>query len=664
MLNNFIGGGQVFLHKMRMLKQVVSTTIFVSLITGVLLAWSLSSDNTQKVDLDGAITYASAKVALALHPTLSVISIGKTVANVDAYSNGHLWKKKMPAISVLKSHRFKSAWNNIINIMQSLALKALGFGASAGFLVFLFWSRFGKDLQNDKRKEGSGVILSSKEVYRKLRIIKKCSDLYIGDMPLVKDMETKHFLITGSTGSGKTNLLHTLLPQIERKGQPVIIVDQTGEMIAKYYRPERGDIIFNPFDARGKAWDFFADCNKPRYLEKFADALIGFNARKNNKGTLDFWEESAQSIFVAVAEVMQESNNYSIEALYKLICLSENNDLYRILKGKDAAKHFNKDNTRTVASIMSVLMTNIKPLRFLRDKDKNDNGSFALQEYVASLDLGASNWLFLSTEPSTRELTIPLNAALIEILTSHLMTRHNTDNKTWVVIDELASLGMLPSMQKLMQEGRKYNICVVAATQSTSQLYHYYGDADASNLIGLFKTKFIFGSDDPKMGELYSKLCGSTTVTMQQKNTSFGANEFRDGVSYNEKREHRPLVSYEDFTRLKTGECFTLLPEPLVRLSRMQVPMVRLQDKNPRFIEAEQTQRNLGQINTLLSTREEVSATPISTDQQDLVEIQNDEERLNHERQEVDNPSQQDAEATSLQTTEGYDKQGKFDFGL
>jgi len=32
MLNNFIGGGQVFLHKIRMLRQVVGTTIFVSLL--------------------------------------------------------------------------------------------------------------------------------------------------------------------------------------------------------------------------------------------------------------------------------------------------------------------------------------------------------------------------------------------------------------------------------------------------------------------------------------------------------------------------------------------------------------------------------------------------------------------------------------------------------
>jgi len=42
MLNNFIGGGQVFLHKVRMFRQVLRTTVFVSVITGIILAWSFN----------------------------------------------------------------------------------------------------------------------------------------------------------------------------------------------------------------------------------------------------------------------------------------------------------------------------------------------------------------------------------------------------------------------------------------------------------------------------------------------------------------------------------------------------------------------------------------------------------------------------------------------
>ena len=93
--------------------------------------------------------------------------------------------------------------------------------------------------------------ITDQQVRSKLRSIGKASKFHIGKMPLVKDTETRHFLVAGCTGSGKTNLIDNLLPQIEAKGQPAIVIDQTGEMISQYYNSDRGDIIFNPFDARG-----------------------------------------------------------------------------------------------------------------------------------------------------------------------------------------------------------------------------------------------------------------------------------------------------------------------------------------------------------------------------------------------------------------------------
>ena len=348
--------------------------------------------------------------------------------------------------------------------------------------------------------------------------------------------------------------------------------------------PARGDIIFNPLDERSHCWNFWLDCLQTKDLEKFTDILIGFNSRKNNRGANDFWEESAASIFVACATLLQRTEQFSIETLYSLLCRTESEEMYRLLKGTDAAKYFTKDNAKTVASIISVLMTNIKPLRFLKDSSKI--GLFSINEYINNINAGGKNWLFLSTDPSARELTIPLNAALLELLISRMRrTRIKPSRKLWIVMDELPSLGRLPGLPQLMQEGRKYGSCVLAGIQSTSQLYQHYGDAEASNLLGLFKTKFAFASDDPRIGELYSKLCGAKTTVSQQKNTSFGANEFRDGVSYSEKKETSPLVSYEEFSKLNIGECYLILPLVSTRVARIEVPEAKIKDKNYWFVE-------------------------------------------------------------------------------
>lgn len=584
MLSNFIGGGQVFLHKVRMLRQVISTTIFVSIIAGCLISYQTNTTHIKKLNIDAGYTYLKAKIALSLHPALSMIAIKKSKARVDAYSNGKLLKKNMEAKSVIQSSRFKLEWNRMIDTIIHLVVHACIYAFLVGFVIFGFWSRFGLSLKTDRTKDGSNKILTAQQVRAILKSISKASDLYIGKMPLVKDMETMHMLVTGSTGSGKTNLIHNILPQIDDKNQPAIILDQTGEMIAKYYNQDRGDIIFNPFDVRGQAWDMWTDCKSIRNLEKFADTLIGFNSRKNNKNTNDFWEESAQSIFVDCARYLQKFNHESTEELYRLICQSDNEKLRDILSGTASAKHFTKDNAKTVASIMSVMIANIKPLRFLKDERKA--GKFSISEHIDNINKGASNWLFLATDPSTRELTIPINAALSELIISKLMHPDvPQDRKIWFVMDELASFGKFPSLAKLMQEGRKYGACVIAGMQSSSQLFSNYGQGDASNLFGLFKTKFAFQSDDPMMAKLYSSVFGRETIVRQAKNTSFGANTFRDGVSYSEQQQTKPLVDIDDFASLSIGECYVLLPEPQVRLSKLQTPIAKLKNKNSGFIE-------------------------------------------------------------------------------
>lgn len=137
MLNNFIGGGQVFLHKVRMFRQVLRTTVFVSIVTGIILAWSFNQQSNKQIDIGGAFTYAKAKLTISVHPALSAISIGNSQPVVDAYSKGKVWQKSMSAYSVINSGLFKTAWNTAINEAKILGLKSLVFGGCVLLIVFI-----------------------------------------------------------------------------------------------------------------------------------------------------------------------------------------------------------------------------------------------------------------------------------------------------------------------------------------------------------------------------------------------------------------------------------------------------------------------------------------------------------------------------------------------
>ena len=178
---------------------------------------------------------------------------------------------------------------------------------------------------------------------------------------------------------------------------------------------------------------------------------------------------------------------------------------------------------------MSVLTTSTKPLAYLQDT--TGQNVFSLKKYFEGVKNGNNAWLFLATKPSNRSLTLPLIACLVELALAELMDIGiDEDRRVWFVLDELAALGVLPGLSPLMTEGRKYGACVLAGLQSLNQLYEHYGHHAGSKIFGQFGTLCFFRNQEESIVRMISNMCGTETITRQQKNTSFGANEFRDGL--------------------------------------------------------------------------------------------------------------------------------------
>lgn len=616
MFNNFIGGGQVFLHKVRMFGQVFFRSFHVSLLVGILLALLINWGSLQRLDWSGFLSYRKSVLAISFSEAANVIreAIGKEpnhISYINARTNNAQWNDINPH-KIYHMGIFQRADNQAWDLVTKIGLLAASATSASFVIIFLLWSRFGSGLKDERKNEGSGCVLTAGQVRSKLRSLGKCSRFSIGKMPLVKDMETRHFLVTGSTGSGKTNLFHNLLPQVEKLGQPAIVIDQTGEMIAKYYNPERGDIIFNPFDSRGRAWDFWADCSTREDLERFSKILIGFNRKQSSSHSDPFWENAAEAVFNSCIEFLRPTSA-PIEKIAQMVCHSDINYLKRTLNNTEAGRYLSADSKQTAASIVSVLAANAKPLTYLRSAD--GSGSFSMKQHFANIKNGSPSWLFLATKPSSRSLTLPLISCLTELALARLMDSGiHKDRRVWTVIDELPALGLLPALSPLMAEGRKYGACVLAGMQSLNQLYSQYGHYDGSTIFGQFGTSFFFKNTEPAIAKMISSMCGSETITRQQKNTSFGANEFRDGVSYSEQQQRKSLVEPDDLASLAIGQCYVLFPEPVVRLAKIQTKEASVKEKHQGFIEKE---------GSVLKDEESASSEP---DNLAIENIENDED--------------------------------------
>jgi len=70
-----------------------------------------------------------------------------------------------------------------------------------------------------------------------------------------KKLESSHILLMGDTGSGKSNAIRQILREVQKRGESAIVYDPAGEFVQEFYRPDRGDFILNPLDARCPFWN-------------------------------------------------------------------------------------------------------------------------------------------------------------------------------------------------------------------------------------------------------------------------------------------------------------------------------------------------------------------------------------------------------------------------
>ncbi len=81
-----------------------------------------------------------------------------------------------------------------------------------------------------------------------------------------------------------------------------------------------------------------------------------------------------------------------------------------------------------------------------------------------------------------------------------------------IIIDEFASaLGRLPNFEIRVNTLRSRRVSVITAVQNLSQIHHVYGSA-AGPLLGAFATKIFLPGLDPKDAAYASALAGTTTV--------------------------------------------------------------------------------------------------------------------------------------------------------
>lgn len=536
-VKNFIRGGQITLHNIRMFIQITNKVCLVAAIV-FLIATSL----TAYLTISEYEWYVTSEYAWSTFIPL----FNESAKTKFIEPNG---EKVIVKYADIKEAAL------VEKIIRNVSLKlarAMLMGGMAGVVAIVgitIWLRR-RGLSQTENIPIKGDEIAEIEVTRKQIIKNKLrSDLMLGGLPLVKNSETAHLFFHGTIGSGKSTAIKELLDQIRKRGDRAIIYDKSCNFLEEFYQPDH-DVLLNPLDTRGRHWSLWSECRDSADFDSLAAAQIPMPLSTQDP----FWIHAARTIFSAAAFEMRKDKDRRVVKLLRYLLTADLDVLQKYLKGTEAETLVSEKIEKTAISIKSVLATYLKSLKYIQD----DDHPFSIREWIQNDN--ANHWLFITSLADRHETLKPLISAWLDIAVNALMSLPaSQDRRIWFILDELPSLQQLPYLTSTLSESRKFGGCIVIGAQNYPQIEKIYGLSGAREISGLLNTRFMFRQPDPDIAKWSAINLGETITNEVREGVSYGANTMRDGISINRVETQKPLVSYSEIMSLGNLQAYVRL---------------------------------------------------------------------------------------------------------
>lgn len=409
-----------------------------------------------------------------------------------------------------------------------VALWSIAKGAVTAF-AFLFLIDLLDDRDRTMRVLRGARIVNANALTRKTRV-KSPAQVTIAGVPMPLTCEANHLLISGSTSVGKSTAIFEMLQAMLARGDRMIVIDPNGYALARFGR--KGDTVLNPFDTRSPGWSIFNELRKPYDVERFAKSVIP----DSSDASAQQWVGYGQQLFAETVRALTQNGEATTERLLYWLTQAPASELKILLTGSAANGLFEPGAEKALASTRFILSHHVGVFQYLQ------NGDFSLRTWLES-DQGN---LYITWREDMLSTLRPLVSAWADILIASILTLSDDKPRPlWLVLDELASLERLSSLEAGLTKGRKHGLRVVAGLQSVSQLDTLYGVHNAKTLRSCFRNVLALGCSnaDPHTAREISDGLGQCEVERQQKTLNTSKNGSHTATTWHRSIEPAVLPS-------------------------------------------------------------------------------------------------------------------------
>lgn len=379
---------------------------------------------------------------------------------------------------------------------------------------------------------------------------------------------SKHMMLIGGTGCGKTNTFFHLVKQLKlgmTEDDVMIIFDTKGDYYSKFYNSNRDCVLSASSQYREDSciWNIFseilADGNCASEIEsniaEIAWGLFNESIEKNNSNP--FFPNAARDLFASILTCIVRYSEGREDWISKYL----HNEFLRKKLNKMDAKAIGallKDYDDQ-AAVMSYIGNGDNPqglgvmaemqsvVRRIFDGAFAEKGDFSIRKFIRNK--GAKT-LFIEYDLSRGATLTPIYKLLIDLALKEAMSRKCKGN-VYLFCDEFKLLPYLQHIEDAVNFGRSLGVKVFAGLQSIDQLYENYGEARGKNIVAGFSSVLSFKANDEDTRNFTSGLYGKNYV-LEHYNALENA--------YAEDKRLGSVVEDWEICSLQVGEAIVGLP--------------------------------------------------------------------------------------------------------
>lgn len=380
---------------------------------------------------------------------------------------------------------------------------------------------------------------------------------------------SKHLLLVGGTGCGKTNVFYHIINQLKSKmskNDVMIIFDTKGDFYNSFFSPGKDVVIANSkqYERVVSHWNIFKEIVADGWEQENLEANINelswaiFQEAIDLNKSQPFFPNAARDLFSAILtyivrigkdDLNFKKDFFNNQALKKYLDMMDAQSIKGMLEHeKDLVAVLSYIGDGTSGQALGVFAELQAVIRKLFIGTFAKYGRFSVRNFVREKQ---GKTLFIEYDLSRGSTLTPLYQLLFDLALKEALGRTRSEGNVYLICDEFKLLPHLRHIDDAVNFGRSLGVKVCAGLQSIEQLYENYGEARGRNIAAGFSSVFAFRANDAVTREFVIGLYGKNIVLEQYKSLESPLKQ--------ERREGNTVEDW-DIIKLEVGEAIIGLP--------------------------------------------------------------------------------------------------------